>query len=135
MNVIRQAIAGREVIGDKTLAAFARILLAEVHIQILTGGRRVPTGVILRNLSTLAGAKLWGGRRARALLETAALNKQLHVEGAVIARIDFDRGQLFEMSGKHAEARTCFERARVIADAQGLDGLRERSELALARIA
>ena len=80
-------------------------------------------------------ARLGGARRARALLEAAASHTQFSRHGAVLARIDFDRGQLFEMRGRRVEARGCFERARALAAARELEALRQRSELALARVA
>ena len=135
IRLIEQAIAAREAAGDRTQASFIRILLAEVYIQILAGGRKPPAAVMVRNLPTLAAARLRGVRRARVLLDAAAANKQFSREGAAIARIDFDRGQLWEMRGGRAEARGCYERARAIADAQGLAPLRRRSEIALARLA
>jgi hypothetical protein len=91
--------------------------------------------VIIRNLPALAMARFRGARRARALLEAAASHPQFSREGGVIARIDFNRGQLFEMRGKQVEARGCFERARAVASAQGLETLRQRSEAALAKLA
>jgi class 3 adenylate cyclase/tetratricopeptide (TPR) repeat protein len=135
IRLFEQMVAAREAAGDLSAAAFARILLAEVYIEILSGDRRAQTSVILRNLPTLAVARLRGARRASALLETAASHKQFSDGSAAIARIDFGRGQLFAMRGKRAQARSCFERARGVADAHGLDALRQRSELALARLA
>jgi hypothetical protein len=134
VRVIERYIAARQASGDRTAAAIARVLLAEVYIQIRAGGRKAPAAVIARNFRTLAGARLFGARRAHALLETAASHEQLSREGAVIARIDFDRGQLLEMRGKRAKARGFFERARRIAGVQGLDVLKRRSEAALARL-
>jgi tetratricopeptide (TPR) repeat protein len=135
INLIRRAIIERDRAGDHTSAAFARILLAEVYIQILAGGRKAPLGVLVRNLPTLAASKLRGARRATALLEMAASHRQLSRDGVVIARIDFNRGQLLAMSGKRVQARACFERVGGIALAQGLDALRQRSEAALTNLA
>jgi class 3 adenylate cyclase/tetratricopeptide (TPR) repeat protein len=135
IKLIQRAIVARDRVGDHTSAAFARVLLAEVYIQILAGGRKAPVGVIVRNLPALAAARLRGARRASALLEGAASHRQLSQDGAVIARIDFDRGQLLAMRGKQAQARACLEHARGVARAQGLEALRQRSEAALARLA
>jgi class 3 adenylate cyclase/tetratricopeptide (TPR) repeat protein len=135
VRLIERTIAARDASGDRTQAAFARILLAEVYIQILAGGRKPPMAVLIRNLPALAAARLRGTRRAAALLETAASHRQLSRDGVAIARIDFDRGQLFALRGKRGEARECFERARGVARNQGLDGLRQRSEAALAKLA
>jgi hypothetical protein len=134
VRLIERTIAARDASGDRTQAAFARILLAEVYIQILAGGRKPPMAVLIRNLPALAAARWRGTRRAAALLEAAASHRQLSRDGVAIARIDFDRGQLFALRGKRSEARECFERARGVARSQGLDGLRQRSEAALAKL-
>ena len=44
-------------------------------------------------------------------------------------------GRAYKILGNTAQARACFERARDIADAQGLDLLRRRSQDALAQLA
>ncbi len=135
IRLIERTIAAREAAGDRSLAAFTRILLAEVYIEILSGGRKASAATVLRNLPALALARLIGARRARSLLERAASHRQLSDRGAAGARIDFGRGRLFAMRGKRAQARACFERARDVADAQGLDLLRRRSQDALAKLA
>jgi class 3 adenylate cyclase len=103
--------------------------------QILIGGHRPALGVVLRNLPTLVAVRLRGAHRANALLDATASNPQWDVEGVAHARIDFNRGQLWRLRRRPARARECFERARRIADAQELDGLKRRSEEALARLA
>jgi len=135
IRLIERTIEAREAAGDRSLAAFSRILLAEVYIEMLSGGRKARASDILRNLPTLAVARLRGAHRASALLERAASHRQLSDRGVAGARIDFGRGRLFALRGKRAQARACFERARDIADAQGLDLLRGRSQDALARLA
>ena len=135
VRVMRRAIAAREAAGDGAQAAFSRFLLAEVFIRIRSGGRRTSAAVIARSFFTLAGAKLFGARWASALLETAAAHKQFSEDGAVMARINFNRGQLLEMRGRRTEARAFFERARKVAGDQGLDALRKRAEVAVARLA
>jgi class 3 adenylate cyclase/tetratricopeptide (TPR) repeat protein len=134
VRLIEHTIAAREASGDRTLAGFARILLAEVYIQILARGRKAPAAVIIKNLPTLATARVLGARRAGALLEAAASHAQFSRQGAVIARIDFDRGLLFEMRGKRVEARSCFERARDLSEEQGIVPLRKRAEAALTQL-
>jgi class 3 adenylate cyclase/tetratricopeptide (TPR) repeat protein len=135
VRLLERTIAAGEAAGDRSLAAFVRILLAEVYIEILTGGRKASAAAILRNLPALARVRLTGARRARALLEKAAAHRQLSDRGVAIARIDLGRGRLFAMRGRRAEARACFERAGDIAGAQGVDLLMRRSQDALARLA
>lgn len=135
IRVVRRAIVAREAVGDRTVAGFARILLAEIYIQVLKGGQRTPLRVVLHNLPTLVAARLRGVRRASALIETAATNPQWDANSAALARIDFNRGELWRLKRRPAKARECFERASRAAEAQGLDKLRRRSEEALARLA
>ena len=135
IGLLERAIVAREAAGDRTSAGFVRILLAEVYIQILAGGRKTPLAIILKNLPALAAAKLRGAGRARTLLDAAGSHEQFSEGGAVIARINLDRGQLLAMRGRRAEARGCLERARAVFDAQGLDGLRRKSEQAMAKLA
>jgi class 3 adenylate cyclase/tetratricopeptide (TPR) repeat protein len=135
IKAIKQSITQREAVGDRTQAAFSRVLLAEIYIQILAGGRKASVAVIARNLPSLAIGKLLGARRAWALLEAAAAHKQLSEDGVVIARINYNRGVLSQMRRRPAEARQYFERASAVARAQGVDSLRRRSEAALARLA
>ncbi len=135
VRLIERTIAARDASGDRTQAGFARILLAEVYIQILAGGRKAAVSAIIKIsrpwrqrgfAARTAPARFWKLRRH---------TQQFSRHGAVLARIDFDRGQLFAMRGKRSQARACFERARGIASAQGLDALRQRSEAALAGLA
>ncbi len=135
VRVVQRAITARDTVGDRTLAGFARILLAEIYIQVLKGGQRPPLKVVLHNLPTLMAARVRGARRASALIETAATNPQWDANSAALARIDFNRGELWRLKRRPAKARECFERASRAAEAQGLDKLRRRSEEALARLA
>ena len=132
IRVIERAIAACDEAGDRAFTGFFRILLAEVYIRILIGRRRPPLGVTFRNLPVLAAARLFGRMRASALIETAARHPQWDAEGAWRARIDFNRGQLWRLRRQPGKARECFESASRVAEAQGLDGLRRRSEEALA---
>ena len=102
---------------------------------MLKGGQRPPLRVVLHNLPTLMAARLRGARRASALIEAAATNPQWDANSAALARIDFNRGELWRLKRRPAKARECFERASRAAEAQGLDKLRRRSEEALARLA
>jgi hypothetical protein len=106
-----------------------------VYIQILSGRRKVPASFIIKNITSLTVAKLRGSRRASAHLEAAAAHKQFSPDGVVIARIDFNRGRLLALRRERAQARACFEQARSVAHAQGLEALRQSSEAALAQLA
>ena len=134
VGVIEQYIAQRDAAGDHTAAAFARIPLAEIYIQILSGKQTASSAVLFKNFPFLVGAKLFGARRALALLRKAASHKQFSESGAVIARIDFDLGVLSAMKKKREEAKGYFERARVAADSQGEAALLQSIEAAMAEL-
>jgi class 3 adenylate cyclase len=134
IDVIEKSIAQCDAAGDHTYAAFGRILLAEIYIQILSGGQKPSAAVVLKNFWILVGAKLFGARRARALLQEAASHKQLSERGVIIARINFNLGVLAAMNKKRENAKGCFERARVAADSQGDDVLLRRIDAAMAEL-
>ena len=121
IRLIERTIAAREAAGDRSLAAFTRILLAEVYIEILSGGGKASAATVLRNLPALAARPAPGRAPGQRASGEGGVAPQLSDRGAAGARIDFGRGRLFAMRGKPAQARACFERARDIADEQGLD--------------
>jgi class 3 adenylate cyclase len=132
---MERAIAARDAVGDRSASGWTRLLLAEVYIEILAGGRRAPWRVILANLFTLLAIRLTGARRASALLAEAARHSQWSPQGSAIARIEYDRGRLHEMRGRRREALQCFRRACDLFGSQGLETPRKLSEAALARVA
>jgi class 3 adenylate cyclase len=129
--VIEQLIAQRDEAGDRTSAAFARVLLAEIYIQILSSKKRPAASVVVKNIRILTHAKVFGAHRARILLEQAASHKQLSENGVVMARVNFNLGVLCARKRKREKARGYFERARLAADAQLHDALRKKIDAAL----
>ena len=49
VRMLEQAIAQSDAIEDRTRAAWGRIILAEIYIQILSGGEKPPVAVLIRN--------------------------------------------------------------------------------------
>ena len=135
VRVIEKAIVERDAIGDHTSAAFARVPLAEIYIQILAGKQKAPAKVLRENFRFLVGAKMFGARRAQALLEQAGSHAQFHEHGVTAARINYNLGVLHAMRRKHAKARTHLERARLAAERQGEATMMARIEAALAGVA
>ena len=135
ISVIERSIAERDAAGDLTLAAFARVLLAEIQIEIVVGGRKAPFAQVAKNLPTLIAVKLGGARRARKLLEEAMRSPNLSPTGVVAARVGYNLGRLSERSGQREEAQAHYSQARAIAELQGLNLLRNDCERALARLA
>ena len=69
IRVVKQQIARCDRIGDQSPGAFARIILAEIYIQILSGKDKPPASVLLKNLWAILYAMVFGARRARTLLQ------------------------------------------------------------------
>jgi hypothetical protein len=133
-QTIEEEIIRSDATGDQTRAAWGRIILAEIYIEILLGKEKPPAAVLLKNFWTVIGATIFGAGRARALLHQAAATKMLSERGVFIARINFDLGVLSAMKKKRAQARTYFEKARVVAESQGADKLLRKIDAALAEL-
>ena len=134
VGVIKRQIALSDTVGDKTRAAWGRIILAEIYIEILSGKEKPSVALLLKNFRTILGAMTSGVRRAQALLKQAAATKMLSEEGVFVARINFDLGMLATMNKKRDEARKYFERAKLGAKAQGADTLLRKIAAAEAQL-
>ena len=134
IKVIKEHIVRLDSAGDRTIAAWTRITLAEIYIQILSGKDKPPATVILKNFLTILGARMFGVRRARALLREAEAHKQLSERGVIFARINLNLGVLSVMENKRAEAKRYLEKARIAAENQGADKLRQKIDATLAEL-
>ena len=132
IGVLEQQIAQSDSIGDQTRAAWRRIVLAEIYIQIVSGGEKPPVAVLFRNFWAIAAAMMFGANRARTLLQRAAATKMLSERGVHIARINFDLGVLSAMKKNRVEAKDYFEKARESAEYQDAGKLRQKIDVALA---
>jgi class 3 adenylate cyclase len=134
IHVIERQIAQSDSVGDQVRAAWSRIMLAEVYIQILSGKERPTLGVLLRNLWTIVDVMIFGVSRARDLLKKAAQVKMLSEGGVHIARINYDLGVLATMKNRRDEARRFFAQARAGAESQSAVKLLQRVDAALAQL-
>jgi len=134
IRMIEKDIARADATGDQFRAAWNRVLLSEIYIQILSGKEKPAAGVLFRNFWTIIGALIFGASRARTLLQQAAATKMLSERGVVIARINFDLGVLSALKKKCGEAKSYFEKARVGAEGQGADKLLQKIDAALAEL-
>jgi hypothetical protein len=134
ISLIRQQIVEFDAIGDRVRAAWCRIILAEVYIQVLSAKEKPEASVLLKNFWTIIGAMISGASRARALLKEAAAVKMFSERGVLMARINFDLGVLSAMKKKRDEARILFEKARLGAESQGADKLLQKIDAALAEL-
>ncbi len=113
---------------------YLRVQLAGFYVQLLTSKDKPPPGLVRRNFRTLIGIKLFGARRALALLRQAASSRHLSDRGVIWAIINFNLGALSAMKKKRAEAKGYFEKARAAAGDQGADKLLQKIDAALAQL-
>jgi class 3 adenylate cyclase/tetratricopeptide (TPR) repeat protein len=133
ISIIEQQIARCDAMGDQVLGAWARIILAEIYIEILSGRKRPAVAVVFKNFGAIVRAMIFGADRSRMLLQQAAV-KQLSQRGITMARINFDLGILSAMKKKGDEAKSYFEKARIAAESQGADKFLQRIDTALAEL-
>jgi hypothetical protein len=115
-------------------AAWNRITLAEIYLEILTAREHPPMRIIVKNFWTFLASMLFGARRAEELLEKAAAHEQLHERGALRARINMDLGLLYKLKRQPGRARTFLEIALVPAELQGAISLVGKIDAALAEL-
>jgi tetratricopeptide (TPR) repeat protein len=65
IRLLERAIAARDASGDLANAALCRGTLAEIYLEILSGERKVPLRMIMRNFDIILAAKLFGARYTR----------------------------------------------------------------------
>ena len=134
IKFLESAIAARDADGFRSMAAWNRITLAEIYLEILTARERPAMRIIVKNLWTFLASMLFGARRAEELLEKAAAHEQLHERGALRARINMDLGLLYKLKRQPGRARTFLEIARVPAELQGATSLVGKIDAALAEL-
>jgi tetratricopeptide (TPR) repeat protein len=113
---------------------YLRVQLAGFYVQVLTSKEKPPPGFLRKNFRTLIGIKLFGARRALALLRQAASSPHLSDRGVIWATIDFNLGSLSAMKRRRDEARSYFEKARAAAEDQGAEKLLQKIDAALAQL-
>jgi class 3 adenylate cyclase/tetratricopeptide (TPR) repeat protein len=116
--MLEAGIATGDANGNCNIAAWNRIILAELYIGVITATGRPSLGFALRNLIAIVRIALTGAKRARSLLDQAHSNIQFDPLGAVCARIEFDLGRLASYEKRVSDARQHFARARAAAKAQ-----------------
>lgn len=131
---IETLIALREAEGRQTGADWCRLFLCEIYIAVLSGGGGASAGTLLRNLRTLTGISLFGGRRIRSLVEAVRRNPQFDPEGHYIGSTEMILGLLCKARGKHVRARRHLAEARRIVAPLGPSPILDRIEAALAAL-
>lgn len=116
---IERAIADFDARGFTVGATMARMLLAQICLQMLASRVRPPLSVILMNIGTIFRVRLFGARRVEALLAEARRAAHLDDRGIVRARIDMYMGLLRIIQREPIRARQFLETARTLAERQG----------------
>jgi tetratricopeptide (TPR) repeat protein len=134
IRVIEREIDRYAKAGDAWISTYLRVQLDGFYVQVLTSKEKPPPGLVRKNFRTLIGIKLFGARRAAALLRQAASSRHLSDRGVTRALIDFNLGALSAMKKRRDEARSYFEKARAAAEDQGAEKLLQKIDAALAQL-
>jgi len=118
IRLLEDSIAIADACGSHTAAAWNRMTLAEIYLEMLSGKQTPPFRVILRNLETILRARLFGRQRVLTLLEKAGSYEQLSERGTIRARIEMDLGLLYKIKKNPDLARKHLNRARAAAEIQ-----------------
>jgi hypothetical protein len=118
IRLLEDSIAAADACGSHTAAAWNRITLAEIYLEMLSGKQTPPLLVIFRNLGIILGAQLFGRQRVLGLLEKANSYEQLSERGTIRARIQMDLGLLYKIKKRPDLARKHLARARAVAEIQ-----------------
>jgi DNA-binding winged helix-turn-helix (wHTH) protein len=104
--------------GNRVIADFTRLFLAEFYIALLTGSRKPSLKIVLKNLFFILHSKRIAAARAEELLMRAIGSPMFCELGVVHARIAFNLGLLHQTMKRPDAARSWFDKARTAATAQ-----------------
>jgi hypothetical protein len=108
--------------GYQGCADWTRVFIAEFYIALLTGARKPPLRVVLKNLTFLVISKWTAAKKAEALLQVAIQNPQFSDRGVIRARIDFNLDLVQRALGRSDLAQAHFKqgtRSRNLAGGAG----------------
>jgi hypothetical protein len=134
VSQIRRYIGETERQGYRAVADWARILLAEVYLQLLTGKEKPGIRVLLPNLVFLIRTLPFAAQMALRLLSQASANQQFGKSTTMAARISFGIGLVCKIKKRGKEARVHFDQARKIAEPLQAAALLMKIDTALAEL-
>ena len=103
IHSMKQAILRRDQV-DRRNAAWCRMLLCEIYLEIIAGTEKPPAKVLARNILTLVTVMLTAEKRIRALLEQARRTPELDPDGHHFGRSEMILGLLCKAKKKRALA-------------------------------
>jgi hypothetical protein len=119
IRTLEGGISAADASGDRTMATWNRLFLAEVYLEMLGSDKLPPLPIMIKNVGAILRAKIAGTRRITILLEEAGRHPQLSDRGIIRARINMDIGLLHKLKKRPILARQFLERARETAELQG----------------
>jgi class 3 adenylate cyclase len=131
---IHQVIARRESEGFQNTADWNKLFLAEIYLEILSGGGKARPGVVLRNIRSVSGVLMFGAKRIEALIERVRANPHFDPDGFHIARAEMILGLLHKHKKRKALALRHLTDARRIMERSGDSPVLTRVNAALAEI-
>jgi tetratricopeptide (TPR) repeat protein len=140
IHVIENGIFKTEKDGYKTMADLERLFLADVYLQIMTGGdKKVPLPkvqlpTLLRNLPILLKVMFTGGPRIRALITRVLENPHFDPAGHQVGRAKMILGLLYKTKKKRALALQHLTEARRILSQFGQTPILARVDTALVEL-
>ena len=134
VSQIRRYIAETERQGYRVAADWARVLLAEVYLELLTGKEKPGIRVLLQNLVFLIRTLPFAAQIALRLLSQASASQQIGKSTTLAARISFGIGLASQIKKRGKEARVHFEHAREIAESLKATALLAKIDTALAEL-
>jgi tetratricopeptide (TPR) repeat protein len=135
IHVIVNGIFQTEKDGYKIMADLERLFLADVYLQIMTGGdKKVPLPTLLRNLPILLKVMFTGGSRIRALIRRVLENPHFDPAGFHVGHAKMILGLLYKTRKKSAIALEYLTEARRIFSQFGQTPILARVDTALAEL-
>jgi hypothetical protein len=120
--------------GTTDWADWARLILAEVYLQIIAGNERPPLSTLLKNLPILLQVIVTARWRVPAMVTKTLENPHLHPEGFHIGRAKMILGLFYTIKKKRALALQHLTEAKRILSRFGQTPILARVEAALTEL-
>jgi hypothetical protein len=118
IRMLKAGIAACDATGDRSMASWNRVALAELFLGMLSSKKRPPFKFILSNLGAITWVSIFGRRRAWHLLNEAVQNDQIHELSTSRGWIEIDLAKLCILKKKPHLARQHLRNAQLAAAAQ-----------------
>jgi class 3 adenylate cyclase len=134
VHLIEEGILQREKEGDRDIADWYRLLLAEVYLQIIAGREKPPILTLLKNLPIVFTATVTAPSRIRALITHLLENPRFDPAGHHVGRAQMILGLLYKVKKKRGLALRHLTEAKRILSQFGQTPILTRVETALAEL-